>query len=127
MTYAVQGALQKAVELAKENENQNIEIEAVLKAALEENESLFKSVLERANIDTEQLVNAYNEKLKNYPNKAMISSQLLSIFNSWALTLFSFSTTSLARSLSMFSRASRVLFNCDRTIFHITSVSVFKI
>ena len=67
MTYAVQGALQKAVELAKENENQNIEIEAVLKAALEENESLFKSVLERANIDTEQLVNAYNEKLKNYP------------------------------------------------------------
>ncbi|MGO2108008.1 MAG: ATP-dependent Clp protease ATP-binding subunit, partial [Staphylococcus equorum] len=68
MTYAVQGALQKAVELAKENENQNIEIEAVLKAALEENESLFKSVLERANIDTEQLVNAYNEKLKNYPS-----------------------------------------------------------
>jgi len=68
MTYAVQGALQKAVELAKENENQNIEIEAVLEAALEENESLFKSVLERANINTEQLVNAYNEKLKNYPS-----------------------------------------------------------
>ncbi|MFQ3853556.1 ATP-dependent chaperone ClpB [Staphylococcus sp. 2S1] len=68
MTYAVQGALQKAVELAKENENQNIEIEAVLKATLEENESLFKSVLERANIDTEQLVKAYNEKLKSYPS-----------------------------------------------------------
>ncbi|RIM70610.1 ATP-dependent chaperone ClpB [Staphylococcus xylosus] len=67
MTYAVQGALQKAVELAKANENQNIEIEAVLKAALEENESLFKSVLERANIDTEHLNNAYNNKLKNYP------------------------------------------------------------
>ena len=44
MTYAVQGALQKAVELAKENENQNIEIEAVLKAALEENESLFHKI-----------------------------------------------------------------------------------
>lgn len=67
MTYAVQGALQKAVELAKANENQNIEIEAVLKAALEENESLFKSVLERANIDTEHLNNAYTNKLKNYP------------------------------------------------------------
>ncbi|MGW7853819.1 ATP-dependent chaperone ClpB [Staphylococcus xylosus] len=67
MTYAVQGALQKAVELAKANENQNIEIEAVLKAALEENESLFKSVLERANIDTEHLNNAYNNKLKTYP------------------------------------------------------------
>ncbi|MDG0843236.1 ATP-dependent chaperone ClpB [Staphylococcus equorum] len=68
MTYAVQGALQKAVELAKTNEHQNIEIEAVLKSALEENESLFKSVLERANIDTEQLVKTYNEKLKSYPS-----------------------------------------------------------
>lgn len=67
MTYAVQSALQKAVELAKSNENQNIEIEAVLKAALEENESLFKSVLERAHIDTEHLNHAYTNKLKNYP------------------------------------------------------------
>ncbi|MDW8544232.1 ATP-dependent chaperone ClpB [Staphylococcus sp. KG4-3] len=67
MTYAIQGALQKAVELAKVNENQNIEIEAVLIAALEENESLFRSVLERANIDTEHLNNAYTNKLKNYP------------------------------------------------------------
>ena len=54
MTYAVQGALQKAVEASKEYELQNIEIEALLKAALEENESLFKSVLERANIDVDQ-------------------------------------------------------------------------
>ncbi|MGX0818366.1 ATP-dependent Clp protease ATP-binding subunit ClpA [Staphylococcus saprophyticus] len=68
MTYAVQGALQKAIELAKDNENQNIEIEAILKAALEESESLFKSVLERANIDTELLNKAYDEKLKNYPS-----------------------------------------------------------
>ena len=55
MTYAVQGALQKAIELAKTNENQNIEIEAVLSAALTENDSLFKSIFDRANIDTEQL------------------------------------------------------------------------
>lgn len=68
MTYAVQGAIQKAVELAKKNENQNIEIEAVLMAALEENDSLFKSVLERANIETEALINAYKEKLKQYPS-----------------------------------------------------------
>lgn len=68
MTYAVQGAIQKAVELAKENENQNIEIEAVLMAALEENDNLFKSVLERANIETEALINAYKEKLKQYPS-----------------------------------------------------------
>lgn len=68
MTYAVQGAMQKAIELAKDNENQNIEIEAILKAALEESESLFKSVLERANIETELLNKAYDEKLKNYPS-----------------------------------------------------------
>ncbi len=67
MTYAVQSALQKAVELAKVNENQNIEIEAILKAAFEENESLFKSVLERANIDTTSLNQAYEKKLKSYP------------------------------------------------------------
>ncbi len=67
MTYAVQSALQKAVELAKANENQNIEIEAILKAAFEENESLFKSVLERANIDTTSLNQAYEKKLKSYP------------------------------------------------------------
>lgn len=68
MTYAVQGALQKAIELAKDNENQNIEIEAILKAALEENDSLFKSVLDRANVDTALLNEKYNEKLKNYPS-----------------------------------------------------------
>ena len=36
MTYKEQEALQKAIELSKENELQNIEIEALLKAALEE-------------------------------------------------------------------------------------------
>ncbi|OHS36526.1 ATP-dependent chaperone ClpB [Staphylococcus sp. HMSC62A08] len=68
MTYAVQGALQKAVEISKEYELQNIENEALLKATLEESESLFKSVLERANIDVEQLTKAYENKLKNYPS-----------------------------------------------------------
>ncbi|MEB5793167.1 ATP-dependent chaperone ClpB [Staphylococcus hominis] len=68
MTYKVQEALQKAIELSKENELQNIEIEAILKGTLEENESLFKSILERANIDTDQLNQAYSEKLKHYPS-----------------------------------------------------------
>lgn len=68
MTYAIQGALQKAIELSKENELQNIEIEAILKGTLEETDSLFKSILERANIDTDKLNQAYNEKLKNYPS-----------------------------------------------------------
>ena len=68
MTYKVQEALQKAIELSKENELQNIEIEAILKGTLEEDESLFKSILERANIDTDQLNRAYSEKLKHYPS-----------------------------------------------------------
>ena len=68
MSYKVQAALQKAIELSKENELQNIEIEAILKGTLEEDESLFKSILERANIDTDQLNQAYSEKLKHYPS-----------------------------------------------------------
>ncbi|MCD8910290.1 ATP-dependent chaperone ClpB [Staphylococcus gallinarum] len=67
MTYKVQSALQKAMELAKTYENQNIEIEAILAAALNEDESLFNSVLERANIDTNELLTTYNNKLKQYP------------------------------------------------------------
>ena len=71
MTYKVQEALQKAIELSKENELQNIEIEAILKGTLEEDEKegrFVKSILERANIDTDQLNQAYSEKLKHYPS-----------------------------------------------------------
>lgn len=68
MTYAIQGALQKAVELSKENELQNIEIEAILKGTLEETDSLFKSILERANIDVDELNQAYTHKLQHYPS-----------------------------------------------------------
>lgn len=66
MTYAVQSTLQNAIELAKINENQNIEIEAVLSAALTESESLFKSIFDRAHIDTDKLDQSYKEKLKKY-------------------------------------------------------------
>lgn len=68
MTYAVQSTLQNAIELAKINENQNIEIEAVLSAALTESESLFKSIFDRAHIDTGKLDQSYKEKLKKYPS-----------------------------------------------------------
>ena len=67
MTYAIQGSLQRAIEYSKEFELQNIEIEAILKATLNESESLIKSVLERANIDVEELEKAYDNKLKAYP------------------------------------------------------------
>lgn len=66
MTYAVQEALQQAIQLAQDYEQQNVEIEAVLLAALKETDSLFNSVLERANIDTSELANAYDSKLKRH-------------------------------------------------------------
>ncbi|PTH67420.1 ATP-dependent chaperone ClpB [Staphylococcus arlettae] len=67
MTYKVQSVLQQAIEIAKNYENQNIEIEAILKAALTESDSLFKNILDRANIDTESLALQYDSKLSNYP------------------------------------------------------------
>ncbi|HDD1103053.1 TPA: ATP-dependent chaperone ClpB [Staphylococcus aureus] len=66
MTYAVQSALQQAVELSQQHKLQNIEIEAILSAALNESESLYKSILERANIEVDQLKKAYVDKLNTY-------------------------------------------------------------
>ena len=68
MTHALQGALQRAVELSKTHELQNIEIEAILKGALEQPDSLIKSILERANIDVDKLEADYAEKLQSYPS-----------------------------------------------------------
>ncbi len=68
MTYKVQEALQKAIGLSQEYENQNIEIEAILKAAVEADESLYRSVLERADIDIDALAQQYEKKLQSYPS-----------------------------------------------------------
>ncbi|MDT3960276.1 ATP-dependent chaperone ClpB [Staphylococcus kloosii] len=68
MTYKVQSVLQNAVEQAQTYELQNIEIEAILISAMSETDSLYHNVLERANIDTEQLTTQYENKLKNYPS-----------------------------------------------------------
>ncbi len=67
MTYKVQSVLQNAVEQAQTYELQNIEIEAILISAMAETDSLYHNVLERANIDTEQLTTQYENKLKKYP------------------------------------------------------------
>ena len=66
MTHSIQNALQKAIEYAKENRLTNVEIEAMLKAVLEQPESLYQSILERAKIDTEALNQAYTDKLSRY-------------------------------------------------------------
>ncbi len=66
MTYSVQSAIEQAQQLSQSYQLQNIEIEAVLLAALNEDESIFKRTLERANIDTEILKDKYEQKLKQY-------------------------------------------------------------
>ncbi|WHI60915.1 ATP-dependent chaperone ClpB [Mammaliicoccus lentus] len=66
MTYSVQSVIEKAQQLSQSQQLQNIEIEAVLLSALIEDESIFKRTLDRANIDTEALEEAYNKKLNQY-------------------------------------------------------------
>ena len=66
MTYSVQSVIEKAQQLSQSQQLQNIEIEAVLLSALNEDESIFKTTLDRANIDTEALEEAYNKKLNQY-------------------------------------------------------------
>ncbi len=66
MTYSVQSAIEQAQQLSQSYQLQNIEIEAVLLASLNEDESIYKRTLERANIDTEILKDKYEQKLKQY-------------------------------------------------------------
>lgn len=66
MTYSVQSVIEKAQQLSQSYELQNIEIEAVLLSALNEDESIFKRTLDRAQIDTDELESKYKQKLNQY-------------------------------------------------------------
>ncbi|MBM6629460.1 ATP-dependent chaperone ClpB [Mammaliicoccus vitulinus] len=66
MTYSVQSVIEKAQQLSQSHQLQNIEIEAVLLSALNEDESIFKRTLDRAKIDTESLKEKYEQKLNQY-------------------------------------------------------------
>ncbi|WP_341776037.1 ATP-dependent chaperone ClpB [Staphylococcus hyicus] len=68
LTHSIQNALQKAIEYAKAYQLTNVEIEALLKAILEQPESLYQSILDRANIDTDALNKAYTVQLSRYPS-----------------------------------------------------------
>lgn len=89
MTHSIQNALQKAIEYTKDYKLTNVEVEAVLKAVLEETDSLYQIILERANVDTNALKDAYENKLKNYPTVKgdnvqygqYVSSQTHQLFN----------------------------------------------
>ncbi|MDO5376046.1 MAG: ATP-dependent chaperone ClpB [Staphylococcus rostri] len=67
MTHSIQNALQKAIEATQTYKLTNIEVEAVLKAVLETPDSLFKTILERAEVDTDALAKAYDQKMAQYP------------------------------------------------------------
>lgn len=67
MTHSIQNALQKAIEATQTYKLTNIEVEAVLKAVLETPDSLFKTILERAEVDTDALAKAYDQKMTQYP------------------------------------------------------------
>lgn len=66
MTYSVQSVVEQAQQLSQSHQLQNIEIEAVLLSALNQDESIFQRTLERAQIDTDKLKQDYEQKLKQY-------------------------------------------------------------
>ncbi|AJC96613.1 ATP-dependent chaperone ClpB [Staphylococcus hyicus] len=68
LTHSIQNALQKAIEYAKAYQLTNVEIEALLKVILEQPESLYQNILDRANIDTDALNKAYTDQLSRYPS-----------------------------------------------------------
>ena len=66
MTLKVQNIIERAQQYSQELKLQSIEPEAVLKAMLTADESMSTDILDRANIKTENIIEAYDEKLKKY-------------------------------------------------------------
>ncbi len=66
MTYTVQSIVERAQSISVDLKLQSIEIEAVMKAMLTVDDSMASDVLERANIDVNELIDKYDEKLSTY-------------------------------------------------------------
>lgn len=66
MTLKVQNIIERAQQYAVELKLQSIELEAVLKAMLTADESMSADILERANINTANIIKEYDRKLKTY-------------------------------------------------------------
>src|SRR5699024_9926813 len=66
MTYTVQSIIERAQSISVDLKLQSIEIEAVMKAMLTVDDSMASDVLERANIDVNELIDKYDEKLSTY-------------------------------------------------------------
>ena len=66
MTLKVQNIIERAQQYSVELKLQSIELEAVLKAMLTADESMSADILERANINTADIIKEYDRKLKTY-------------------------------------------------------------
>lgn len=66
MTLKVQNVIERAQQYSVELKLQSIELEAVLKAILTADESMSADILERANINTADIIKEYDRKLKTY-------------------------------------------------------------
>lgn len=66
MTLKVQNIIERAQQYSVELKLQSIELEVVLKAMLTADESMSADILERANINTANIIKEYDRKLKTY-------------------------------------------------------------
>lgn len=66
MTYTVQSIIERAQSMSVDMKLQSIEVEAIMKAMLTVDDSMARDVLERANIDVDQMIGRYDEKLSKY-------------------------------------------------------------
>ncbi len=66
MTLKVQNIIERAQQEAVELKLQSIELETVLKAMLTADESMASDILTRANVNTEEIIEEYDRKLKTY-------------------------------------------------------------
>ena len=66
MTYTVQSIIERAQQISVEHKVQTIELAAVLKALFTVSDSMAKDILQRANINVDDLIKKYDEKLKNF-------------------------------------------------------------
>lgn len=66
MTYTVQSIIERAQQISVEHKVQTIELAAVLKALFTVSDSMAKDILQRANINVDDLIKKYDEKLKSF-------------------------------------------------------------
>ncbi|MGE5599780.1 MAG: Clp protease N-terminal domain-containing protein, partial [Bacteroidota bacterium] len=67
MTHKVQEALAAAQSLAARNNNQQIDVEHLLAALLEQEDGLARAILNKAEVDAERLARRTREEIGRFP------------------------------------------------------------